>query len=181
MKNLPAQYDNTAVCVSSRDSKLKRASCGLQHCHCSCHLTETIVGRYWGIQYTPLSVLFGKCDNKECTSRRPLWKLRFALSKYRIPMSKYRIPWAFIMGIEWVSGNGKYTLRPALSLERVVKYTSPGFEILWKCQNHEISLPEAEESFLKLFKSDPSLKTHVNPGGNGYVRVSSLVLIRTQP
>jgi hypothetical protein len=68
-----------------------------------------------------------------------------------------------------------YSLRPALSVQRVVRYTSPGFETLWLFKQGYISLPEAQGRFRELAKCDGTLKHHINPGGRNYVQV------KTQP
>jgi hypothetical protein len=74
-----------------------------------------------------------------------------------------------------VSGTGTYTIQPALSLERVVNYTSAGFEILWKCQNNaNFSPSQARERFHELYRLDNGLKNHRNPDGKGYVQVRQL-------
>jgi hypothetical protein len=160
---------NTEEIIVRRATQVQRASCSRQYCHCSCHLTEEIRGHYWGFEFTPFSDLFGKCDNKECTARSTSWKARFALNKFRIPC-------ALVIGLKLVSSTGTFTIQPALSLERVVKYTSTGFEILWKCRNNVISPSQARESFYELYQLDNGLKNHVNPDGKGYVQVRHLSL-----
>lgn len=76
--------------------------------------------------------------------------------------------------LELLSGGGRYALRPALTIERVVKYTSPGFEALWRFQQGSMSLLETQERYRELIKSDPSMRQHVNPGGRNYVQVRSM-------
>ncbi|KAL5357439.1 hypothetical protein BJX96DRAFT_163083 [Aspergillus floccosus] len=64
----------------------------------------------------------------------------------------------------------------SLAIERVVKYTSPGFETLWSFRRGLLSLSETQERFRELKKSEPSLKQHVHPGGRNYVQESVLTL-----
>lgn len=144
----------------------QRIPCSLHHCHCSCHLTENSLGRYWGFEYTPLSVMLGKCDNKGCDTKNIRWKFRFTLNKLKIP-------WAFLMDFELILGAGKYSLRPALVLQQVVNYTSPGFEILWKCENSCMSLSEARRELRELNRLPSPLRQHVNPEGKNYIQVNS--------
>ncbi|KAL3478303.1 hypothetical protein BJX99DRAFT_224615 [Aspergillus californicus] len=147
-----------------RTSLAHRAyNCSIRHCHCSCHSTVTRFARFWAFEYTPLSTFFATCDNTDCTGRRYRWGLRLALTQYGIPF-------AVLTGGELILAGGKYSLRPALSLERTVRYTSPGFETLERVLLGLISLPEAKERFLALQKSDPSLKYQVNPAGHGYIQ-----------
>jgi hypothetical protein len=109
--------------------------------------------------------MLGKCDNKKCDMKSIRWKFRFTFNKFRIP-------WAFILGFQLILGAETYSLRPALSLQRVVNYTSPGFETLWKCRNLCISLSEAQDQLRKLNRSPSPLRQHVNPDGNNYIRVN---------
>ncbi|KAL4893772.1 hypothetical protein BDV59DRAFT_23774 [Aspergillus ambiguus] len=141
----------------------KALDCTVKHCHCSCHLTQSCSSRLWVLEYTPLSIFSGACSNQQCTATRYRWGLQFALTRYGIP---FKIQTA----LEFVSGGGKYALRPALSIERVVKYTSPGFETLWRYQRGLMSLSKTKERFRELQKCDPSLKHHVHPGGRSYVQ-----------
>lgn len=144
----------------------QRTSCTVHHCHCSCHLTNNSLGRYWGFEYTPISIIFGKCDNKRCDMKNVRWSFRLALNKLSIK-------WAFLIDLEVILGAQTYSLRPALSLQRVVNYTSPGFETFWKCKNHYISLSEAQDQLRMLDKSPSPLRHHVNPDGRNYIRVKS--------
>jgi hypothetical protein len=64
--------------------------------------------------------------------------------------------------------------RPAFEVERIVPYTSPGFEILWRCQIDLITVEEAQKSLVDLYHSDPTFKDHVDPAGKSYIEVSIL-------
>jgi hypothetical protein len=69
---------------------------------------------------------------------------------------------------------GKFALRPALQLQRVVKYTSPGFEILWKLSESILGWDDAETQFRELYQTDPTFCSQVDPSGHGYLEVGSL-------
>ncbi|KAJ0416246.1 hypothetical protein BJY00DRAFT_317017 [Aspergillus carlsbadensis] len=98
-----------------------------------------------------------------CTATRYRWSLQFALSKYGVPFKVHTT-------LEFIAQAGMYSLRPALSVERVVRYTSSGFESLWLFKQGYISLSDAQERFRELAKCDGSLKYHINPGGRNYVQ-----------
>ncbi|RSL90251.1 hypothetical protein CDV31_015731 [Fusarium ambrosium] len=126
---------------------------------CSCYLTGAC-GRFWFLQYTPLSIFTGnRGSGCSCAGLR----LRLALSKYGVPI-------AVVAGIGFMLDGSGLELRPALRVERVVKYTSPGFETIWRLENNLISLAEARQRFIELYRSDSSLRYHKDPAGNGYIQ-----------
>ena len=67
--------------------------------------------------------------------------------------------------------------RPAFEVERIVPYTSPGFETLWRCKEQLITIEEARDKLVDLYRSDPTFKNHVNPGGESYIEVGLLTRI----
>ncbi|RSL61639.1 hypothetical protein CEP53_005027 [Fusarium sp. AF-6] len=126
---------------------------------CSCYLTGAS-GRFWFLQYTPLSMLTGNGGSGcSCAGLR----LRLALSKYGVPI-------AIVAGIGFMVDGSGLELRPALRVERIVKYTSPGFETIWRLENNLISLAEARQRFIELYRSDSSLRYHKDPAGNSYIQ-----------
>ncbi|KAL2842103.1 hypothetical protein BJX68DRAFT_244957 [Aspergillus pseudodeflectus] len=148
---------------ATASSRRKSVNCAVRHCHCSCHLTQHQVHHLWGWEYSPLSVLSRPCDAPECTAKRYHWGLKFALTRYGVPLM-------VSTSLEFLWGAGKYSLRPALSLERVVNYTSPGFEALWRFSNGRLSVLDTQQQFRELARCDPSLKDHIHPGGRNYVQ-----------
>jgi hypothetical protein len=152
-------------------SPLRRLApqCSMLHCHCSCHITKQVGGRYWYLEYTPLADISRKCDNIRCTARRHRLEFRAALSKFGIS-------WAVALGLDLTIEFGKFSLLPALELQRVVKYTSPGFVTLWKLSENILSWDDAEAQFRDLYRSDPTFTRQVDPIGLGYLEVSHLFL-----
>jgi hypothetical protein len=149
---------------ASASSRRKLVNCAVRHCHCSCHRTRNQLHHLWGWEYSPLSILSRPCDAPECTAKRYRWGLKFALTRYGVPFM-------VSTSLEFLWGAGKYSLKPAFSLERVVNYTSPGFEALWHFSNGHLSLLDTQQQFRELARCDPSLKDHINPGGRNYVQV----------
>ncbi|RSL52449.1 hypothetical protein CEP54_010901 [Fusarium duplospermum] len=134
---------------------------GARKYSCSCHLTG-VSGRFWFLQYTPLSSFFGKPNDRpgcRCISLR----LRMALSRFGVP-------YAIVAGIGFMVDGSGVELRPALRAERIVNYTSPGFEIIWRLENCLISLPEARQRFIELHQSNGPLGCHKDPSGNSYIK-----------
>ncbi|RMJ11530.1 hypothetical protein CDV36_008821 [Fusarium kuroshium] len=126
---------------------------------CSCYLTGAS-GRFWFLQYTPLS-MFTRNRGPGCSCAG--LRLRLALSKYGVPI-------AIVAGIGFMVDGSGFELRPALRVERIVKYTSPGFETIWRLEKKLISLAEARQRFIELYRSDSSLRYHKDPAGNGYIQ-----------
>ncbi|RAO70065.1 uncharacterized protein BHQ10_006077 [Talaromyces amestolkiae] len=104
-------------------------------------ITQRTSCRYWGFEYTPMSIIFGKCDNKRCDMKNVRWSFRLAFNKLSIK-------WAFLIDLEVILG----------------------FETLWKCKNLYITLSEAQDQLRMLDRSPSPLRHHVNPDGNNYVR-----------
>ncbi|KAL2867489.1 ankyrin repeat domain-containing protein [Aspergillus lucknowensis] len=159
----PLPHPASVSCLVNPSRRRQVVDCAIRHCHCSCHWTQRRSTPFWAFEYTPLLTFFEKCSNSKCTATRYRWSLQFTLSRYGIP---FKVNAAF----DFITGAGSYSLRPALSIERVVKYTSPGFEALWRFQRGLLSLREVQATFRELKRCDPSLNRHINPGGRCYVQ-----------
>lgn len=141
---------------------------------CSCGPMGSVSGRFWWLDYTPLSSLWQNCGSKSCTKRRYEWKIRLALSRLHIP-------YAVIASLQYTSGLGRIGIRPALNTQQVVRNTSPGFQTLFLCRNYRISVEEGKQRLRDIYRSDPaSFKSHVNPGGESYMRASVHHAFRTR-
>ncbi|KAK4121634.1 hypothetical protein N657DRAFT_647819 [Parathielavia appendiculata] len=141
----------------------KHQHCGPRHCDCLCHLTAKTSGRVWGLEYTPLSIFLKKPVTRKCCSSQFCLNLRLALSSYGIPL-------AIIAGLNITADAMGHTIRPVLKTERIVKYTSPGFETLVRSARGDISLAQAQAKFFELYRSDPTFKYHRDPSGQSYVQ-----------
>ncbi|KAL4965008.1 ankyrin repeat domain-containing protein [Aspergillus stella-maris] len=141
----------------------RAADCKPMHCYCSCHSQHRSSARFWTVEYTPLSAILSTCSNPKCTGTCYRWNLQLALSNYGIPLK-------IGTAITFFAGGRGLSLQPSLSIDRVVKYTSPGFETLWRFQRGLLSIGEFQDSFRKLKRSDPSINRHINPGGRTYVQ-----------
>jgi len=104
------------------------------------------------------------CDNKSCNATEYGGAFSFALSQLGIP-------WSAIIQFYVLAEPGKFLFRPAFEIERIVRYTSPGFEVLWRCKKNLITVEEARDRLIDLYRSDPTFKNHVNPIGMSYIEV----------
>ncbi|KAH8651793.1 hypothetical protein BGZ61DRAFT_487579 [Ilyonectria robusta] len=136
--------------------------CAVRSCHCSCHITRSVGGRFWRLQYTPFANIFNTCDNARCSVQRYRVNLRAALSHFGVG-------WAVVFGLDMMVEPGKYWLQPVLQVERVVNRTAPGFVILMKLSENLLKWNEAEIQFRELYRSDPAFVNQVDPQGRGYL------------
>ncbi|KAI5456369.1 hypothetical protein BGZ63DRAFT_496357 [Mariannaea sp. PMI_226] len=142
-------------------------NCETRHCSCSCHSMTRTGGRFWELQYTPLSVFRNACDNESCSVTKYSVGFRVALSQLGIRQS-------LALYFHVATGGGSISLRPALTMERIVPHTSPGFEIIWRAEYGLITLQEARNSLITLRNSDRTFKDHVNPSGKSYIEQLAL-------
>jgi hypothetical protein len=142
-------------------------NCAERHCSCSCHRTARTSRRFWALEYTPLDVFRQTCDSKSCNVTK--YGGTFSLA-----LSQLGIRWSAIIQFHILTAPGKFLFRPVFEVERIVPYTSPGFEILWRCQNDLITVEEARDRLVDLYRSDPTFKSHVGPDGKSYIEVRLL-------
>lgn len=147
-------------------SRLRRQwNCAERACSCSCHHTVRTGQRFWSLEYTPLYAFHQICDSKSCSATKYGGTFRFSLSQIGIR-------WSAIIQFHVLAAPGKFLFRPAFEVERIVPYTSPGFEILWRCEQGLITVEEAHDGLVNLYQSDPTFKNHVDPDGISYIEVS---------
>lgn len=155
---------NATACI--QPIKLRRKwNCAERACSCSCHHTVRIGQRFWSLEYTPLYAFRQTCDNKFCSATK-------YGGTFRIALSQLGIRWSAVIQFHVLAAPGKFLFRPAFDVERIVPYTSPGFQIIWRCQRRLITHEEAHDSLINLYQSDPTFKDHVDPDGISYIEVS---------
>lgn len=152
--------------------KAMRNPCDRRSCPCSCHIRGSVTRRFWSLEYTPLSMVLQNCDVDECTARH-----------YRVAFKWVLTPWGFPLavkfGLDMTAVAGCYSISPSLETERVVRYTSPGFRLLWELDTHQITLAQAVADFRELYRKDPHMIFHVNPAGRGYIEVRQTIYDNT--
>ncbi|KAI0113806.1 hypothetical protein F4776DRAFT_639054 [Hypoxylon sp. NC0597] len=158
----PSGKEDATLVESDRSLRQKPRSCQVKHCSCSCHIRGSVTRRFWSLNYTPLSMILQRCDNAKCTSRRHQ-------ISFRLAFTQMGLPWAITLGLEMAAEAGKYSIGPTLETERIVRYTSTGFKLLWELRTDQISGSDAIRGFRELWKKDPHMVYHVNPAGRGYI------------
>lgn len=146
----------------------RRGDCLSRYCSCICHRTERTSRRFWALEHTPLAVFQQICDKESCNVVKHGGTFRFALSRLGIR-------WATVIQLYFVTTSGKYSLRSSFEVERVVPYTSPGFEILWNIREDIITFEEGREALVHLHRTDPTFPNHVDPSGKSYIEVWLLI------
>ena len=103
----------------------------------------------------------------------------FSISDHRkrqfiifIVLPRMNIQWCLKASLNLTWGNGRYSIAPALELERIVKYTSPGYEIFWKCEMGILDLPNGLVQLDRLFRAGKASPLDVDPGGATWLEVS---------
>ena len=168
--NQEDSVDHSSCSTTSFNDMRKRSrprDCSVRSCACCCH-RRTQRGSYsWWLQYTPVAGLFSSCDNSSCTGSTYDFTLRVALSDLGIP-------WATVLQFQAYAGTRSFSLRPALWMERVVPYSSPGFELLMNISEFVENPLRSKEKFIDLYRADPSFPRHVSPSGMNYLEVRLL-------
>ncbi|KAK0379644.1 hypothetical protein CLIM01_02971 [Colletotrichum limetticola] len=161
-----SQSPTASVGIVPRREKLRakhRGNCLLRPCSCVCHRTNRTTHRFWALEYTPWGTFQQSCDLETCNTTKYGASVRLAFSQFGIR-------WAAMLEVYAITSAGRFSFRPNLEVEQIVPYTSPGFEIIWRCTTYSIGFEEASESLRQLYRADPQgFRRHVNPGGKSYI------------
>ncbi|KAK8133096.1 hypothetical protein PG999_001269 [Apiospora kogelbergensis] len=100
------------------------------------------------------------------------WRLmlcdrREYIYSFRMTLCQLGFPWAFTATLGIQSG---YSIGLVLRPQHIVRYTSPGFELLYKIHMEYITLDEGISEFTELYRKDPSFIHQVDPAGQGYIQ-----------
>lgn len=69
-------------------------------------------------------------------------------------------------------------ISPPLGFQRVVKFTSPGFEVLWELQSHRRGdWLAAGDDLLTLFNSGEASPRDIDPEGKTWLEVRTEILL----
>ena len=111
-------------------------------------------------------MVLGDCDNPRCDRREYIYS-------FRMTLCQLGFPWAFTATLGIQSG---YSIGLVLRPQHIVRYTSPGFELLYKIHMEYITLDEGISEFTELYRKDPSFIHQVDPAGQGYIQVTQGLL-----
>ena len=136
-------------------------------CNCRCHQVHVYQGRFWAVQIPQFSRMLMDCD-------RPYCRIRRYRQSYRLALSRIGIPIAVEVTLNFGQTLNGYSISPSLSFPAIRKYTSPGFEVIWKLENCLISLTEAMSTLQHLFNQRQISVYDVDPSGKGWLEVLML-------
>lgn len=149
--------------VIKRQKLQYRQDCLSRSCCCQCHHSERASGRFWALDYILMGI-FQTCNVEECNAAKYGVSLRLALTQLGIHRS-------VVIKVHFLSGLGSFSPSFSLQTDCTVPYTSPGFEVIWRCQNGKMEYEDARKRLIHLYQSDPSFRYHVNPAGKSYIEV----------
>ncbi|KAL3294526.1 Ankyrin repeat-containing protein [Colletotrichum asianum] len=162
-----APLSNQAIDVANTHQAIKRQKlkyrqdCLSRSCCCQCHHSERASGRFWALDYSLMGI-FQTCNVEECNAAKYGVNVRLALTQLGIHRS-------VVIKVHFLSGLGSFSPSFSLQTDCTVPYTSPGFEVIWRCQNGMIKYEDARSRLIHLYQSDPSFRYHVNPAGKSYI------------
>ncbi|KAJ5172264.1 hypothetical protein N7492_004857 [Penicillium capsulatum] len=122
---------------------------------------------------------------KTTTSRSMSQNLSKSLSRYYKNKNQYRISsflglsrfgllWAFQASLDLSWGRYGFSITPSLQIRQLVKHTSPGFEVFWKCQTERLDIESARAALFELFCTGKASPTDVDPQGRTWLEVNSI-------
>ena len=167
------------ACTGSRTqmpSQIKRRSisskrwgllCLNDRCTCSCHIMSTKAGRFWSWKYPSLTRLFSVCDRATCGNK-------VISTSFHVSLSGINILQAIDFGLACSWGQSGCSLSLVIHATRIVKYTSPGFTLLWKCETGQLQWPEAKTMLYQLLDEKTASLEDVDPSGETWLEVSWL-------
>lgn len=153
--------------LTKRPRFRNQGNCLSRACSCRCHRTVRAAGRLWSFEYALPGFSSQTCDKSTCNTTRSGGAFRISLSKLG-----FQVLLNLQLHILTEADSGTRSLRPGLTIQSTVPYTSTGFEIIWRCRYDMMTFQDAEKLFLDFYRTDKSLKGHVNPGGKSYIEVS---------
>lgn len=87
-------------------------------------------------------------------------------------LSQLGIPLAVAVDLAVIAKTGTWAIVPCLRVRKVQRFTSRGFEILWRYKTKQMDWPEAKQAFIDFYRRNPDMGTHVDPDGVSYLEVS---------
>jgi hypothetical protein len=172
-KTPSSSYSSTTTVVQKRRSKALNGQqytlttgkpCFSVNCCCSCHQISSIQGRYWSLKFPAISSFWTPCSTASCgnATKASLW----------ISLTRIGCPWAASASLNMMWNSQYSYISPSLGFQPVVKFTSPGFKVLWELQSHQRDdWPTARDDLLTIFKSGEASPIDIDPEGKTWLEV----------
>lgn len=98
-------------------------------------------------------------------------------NQYRISsflsLCRFGLLWAFQGSLDISWGNYGFSITPNLQIRQLVKHTSQGFEVFWKCQTDRLDIQSARAALFELFSTGRASPTDIDPQGRTWLEVNS--------
>ena len=139
--------------------------CLNDRCICSCHAMLSKSGRFWSWKFPSLAKLFSACDRPTCGNK-------IIRTSFHVSLSRFNILRAIDLMLSFAWGESGCAISLVLRPARIVKYTSPGFVLLWKCETGQLQWPEARTILARLFDEKEASLEDIDPSGKTWLEVS---------
>ena len=138
--------------------------CLSDRCTCSCHTMLSKSGRFWSWKFPSLAKLFSACDSKTCGNK-------IISTSFHVSLSRINILQAIDIGLRFGWGESGCSISLTLRPGRIVKFTSPGFTLLWECETAQLRWPEAKKKLVRLLGEKEASLEDVDPSGETWLEV----------
>lgn len=98
-------------------------------------------------------------------------KKQYRFSSF-VGLYRFGLLWAFQANLDLSWGNYGFSINPTLRMQRLVKHTSPGFEVFWKCKTDRLDIQLAREALFELFSTGTVSPQDVDPSGWTWLEAS---------
>lgn len=106
---------------------------------------------------------------KRVARRQGQQRRRFVLN---LNLSSIGVYFTIQAGLELFWGSRGCTIAPTLQVQRLVKYTSPGFEVFWQCERGHMDVETGCRMLVRLFQDRKASPFDIDPGGKSWLEVS---------
>ncbi|KAJ5364705.1 uncharacterized protein N7496_010418 [Penicillium cataractarum] len=92
-------------------------------------------------------------------------------TSYFIGLARFGLLWAFQADLDLSWGNCGFSISPSLHFQRLVKNTSPGFQLVYKCEIEQLDIQKASNKLFKLFQRGVISPCDTFPDGATWLEV----------
>jgi hypothetical protein len=132
-------------------------------CYCTCHVSSK-AGLFWPAAALPL---WKNCSRANCCIRKS--------HTFRLSLAQFGVLAAVQINFQTISSTRKFNISPSLTFERMVKRTSPGFQVLWRLRTgQEDNWPKARRELIRLFETGQASPVDIDPDGETWLEVNDL-------
>jgi hypothetical protein len=139
-----------------RQNRKRSSRCARGICNCPCHISIMGPTRSW-MPTVLLQTVLCSCEDRE----------------YSMAMHLFRTIYSLKLSLHWQDG---VSITCSLNYYGMVNYTSPGFMVLYRCEEGLMSLQEARNELRLLREKGEISFKEVDPSGKGWIEASPPIL-----